>query len=360
MNISIQKTLIGLKPGGVQTHRNMAIAPVSLGTNGKKGGNSGLDYLTMKEALDGGFLAVTEVSEGGSVPNLKAANKGDIAVLLLDGEEVAGAKQNRILNTTILIAGMSEVVIPVSCTEHGRWSYASQAFFDSGIMMEANARRMKHRSVNVSYAGRMGPRADQSEVWANVAELSARAQVSSETGSMRDIFERRKEDLDDYLKAFTCEEGRQGLVVFVDGRVVGFDYLSSAKAFAGIFPKLVKSYAMEAMLMDQEARRRAAHKSKGKVSGGESNKDGGEPGRPMTQAAAQKAVDEFFAQAAGCDEKSYDSVGLGKDFRYTGPQMVGSTLAVDDAVIHMAFFRLTEAEKAGNMAGPSRRRMFII
>jgi hypothetical protein len=44
------------------------------------------------------------VSEGGSVPNLRVINKTPHHVLLFDGEELKGAKQNRILNTTILIA----------------------------------------------------------------------------------------------------------------------------------------------------------------------------------------------------------------------------------------------------------------
>jgi hypothetical protein len=47
---------------------------------------------------------ITEVSEGGSVPNLRVINKTPHHVLLFDGEELKGAKQNRILNTTILIA----------------------------------------------------------------------------------------------------------------------------------------------------------------------------------------------------------------------------------------------------------------
>lgn len=52
------------------------------------------DYLTLDEALDSGTARVTEVSEAGSVPELRFDNGGDRRVLLLDGEELVGEKQN--------------------------------------------------------------------------------------------------------------------------------------------------------------------------------------------------------------------------------------------------------------------------
>ena len=47
---------------------------------------------------------------------------------MLDGEELIGAKQNRILNTTVLVAAHTEVTIPVSCVEQGRWGYRGRQF----------------------------------------------------------------------------------------------------------------------------------------------------------------------------------------------------------------------------------------
>ncbi len=113
MDQAVKSHLEGIKFGGVQRHRNVAVYPIFSEVDGSP------HYLTMKEAMAGGFLAVTEVSAGGAVPELKVINSASVAVLILDGEELAGAKQNRIVNTTILLRRQSETIIPVSCTEHG-------------------------------------------------------------------------------------------------------------------------------------------------------------------------------------------------------------------------------------------------
>jgi len=75
------------------------------------------DYVTLDEALAGGSVAITELGDGGSVPELLVTNSGQMPVLLLDGEELVGAKQNRVLNLTILVAAQSTLTIPVSCVE---------------------------------------------------------------------------------------------------------------------------------------------------------------------------------------------------------------------------------------------------
>ena len=103
-----------LELGELQTFKNMAIIPLFSSVNHTP------QYLSLGEAMGKGLLTVTEVSQAGAVPELKVVNKADLPVLLLGGEELAGAKQNRVLNTTILLMENSETIIPVSCTEHGR------------------------------------------------------------------------------------------------------------------------------------------------------------------------------------------------------------------------------------------------
>ena len=89
--------------------------------------DSGVEYVLGDVAVQKGTIEVKEVSTSGSVPELLVENSGDKMVLLIEAEELTGAKQNRILNTSILIAANSSLKIPVSCVEQGRWHYKSQA-----------------------------------------------------------------------------------------------------------------------------------------------------------------------------------------------------------------------------------------
>ena len=61
------------------------------------------------------------------MPQLVLKNAGTLPVLLLDGEHLEGAMQNRVLNATVLAAPEHETVIPVSCVEQGRWGYRGSA-----------------------------------------------------------------------------------------------------------------------------------------------------------------------------------------------------------------------------------------
>jgi len=326
MDESVRSSLLGLKLASPQEFKNMAVFPLLSTVDG------GPDYLTLKEALEKALLTVTEVSAGGSVPELKVANAADLAVLLLDGEELAGAKQNRVLNTSILLKEKSELVIPVSCTERGRWSYVSNAFHDSDTVMSPKLRGEKAKTVAVSLSATGEFRADQGKVWDGIKEMEHKTQVISRTGAMKAVYEAKTQDLNEYLKAFSRVPEQKGVLVYLNGQPVGFDFLSRERAFEILFPKLVKSYAMEAILDQKQAAE--------------------QPGQQNPQ--------DFLNEAAACGEKKYPSVGQGSDYRYEGTSIVGSALTVDGHVIHMAFFRVTESDLAGDMAATRQRRRFRV
>ena len=314
--------------GEAQSFKNLQIVP--LFTEGEEGPV----YLTLKEALEKRLLVITEVSAQASVPELKVVNNADIPVLLLDGEELAGAKQNRVLNTTILVKEKSELVIPVSCTEQGRWSYQSAEFYDSENLFSPKMRAKKASSVSDSLKEGRNYASNQSAIWEDIEEMSESAEVNSPTGAMSDVFEGKKVDLDGYIRAFPCLAHQKGILVLVGGEIGGLDILSRESAFQIIFPKLVKSYALDALL---EKRKKA-----------ESSQ------QPLEEAK------RFLQEIKECEEKKYPSTGQGMDYRFEVEDKVGSALVYSDKVIHLAFFKMSKEERIGRMSGYKRRRGYRI
>lgn len=341
MDKSIESCLLGLKLGAGASFENMTVFELLRPQNG------GPEYITLREALERGVFAVTETSEGGSVPELLVANGGDVPVLLIDGEELRGAKQNRILNTTILVGAKSTIKVPVSCVEHGRWSYQGREFAESGNLMHREMRAANVRRVNASLVSSRQFRSDQSEIWAKVNELHCEMAVPERTGAMNDVYQAKGAELDEYLKSFRLAAGQKGILVFIDGKPAGLDFVSREAAFTILFHKLVRSYAMEAMLVAERRKR---------------GRGRGDAEKALVKPTAD-GVRAFLKEAAASEEKKYESVGLGWAYRYAGPEIVGSALAFNDHVVHMAFFRVDEAERMKDpdrMAGSRVRRSWLV
>ncbi len=179
----IAEYIEGIAVARPQAHKNLTVFPLVSGRVLE------LDYLTLDEALDQDVIDVLELDEQGSVPELKVTNRADTMILILDGEELVGARQNRIVNTTILIAGRDTLVIPVSCVEQGRWSWQSKKFFSQRRVMSPGMRADKSIQVHHSLKVSGKYHSDQGAVWmcapppAPCLKSSARMPCPSETMS---------------------------------------------------------------------------------------------------------------------------------------------------------------------------------
>lgn len=72
-----------------------------------------MQYRTLAAAIALGEVTVTEAAQA-AAPTLQLINKGEFVVLILDGEEVVGGRQNRVVNTTLLVPTRSTCDVPVS------------------------------------------------------------------------------------------------------------------------------------------------------------------------------------------------------------------------------------------------------
>lgn len=307
-----------LELGAAQTKRGLAVFPLFAKTDG------GPWYVTLAEAIARGQARVTEVDEGGAVPELSIVNKGDTRILVLDGEEVRGAKQNRILNTTILVGKHSSLVIPVSCTEHGRWSYESRDFVSDEFVADRGVRAALRTSVNASASLGYGYRSDQGRVWDEVAHLHEKHRTHSPTGAQRDAYQAKKPDLDRLLRAFPLVDGQQGMLVVHGDEVVGLDLVSIPEKYARLHEKLLRSYAFEALVSDRKA--------------------DGDPARGRG----------FLERIADLQAQSFKSPGLGWDLRFEGNGVLGSVLTYRGRAIHAAFFDVGGVAGAGRGAEGGR------
>ena len=166
---------------------------------------------------------------------------------MLDGEELIGAKQNRIVNLTILVPAKTNLPIPVTCVEAGRWRHRSRGFTSSGNAHHAHARARKVAQVSHSLAQTGEARSDQQWIWADIAAKAARLEVNSDTSAMSNLFDAHQPSIDEYVTAFGPVDGQRGAVFLLDGIPVGLDLFESDVVLRKLMPKLVRSHALDAL-----------------------------------------------------------------------------------------------------------------
>jgi hypothetical protein len=300
----IEQSFASLKIGAPKVHLNLALFPLF------DDGDKAPDYLLLDDALERKLARVTEVSADGRVPELAFENDSAEKILLVDGDELVGAKQNRVLNLSMLVGGRQKLVIPVSCVEQGRWRYHSRDFQSARRSLFAKARAKKMRQVTESLRINQDRRSNQSEVWADVAGKVAFCQADSDTLAMADAYESRARQLSAYVSAFRAEPDQRGAVVAIDGKPVGVELFDSASAFARYLEKLVRSYALDAI--ETEAGKKPA----------------------PSEAEVRRFLDSIRSAAA----ERFPALGEGEDIRLTGEGVSGGALAASGRVVHLAGF----------------------
>jgi hypothetical protein len=306
---AIESVLSALRIGEPALAGSIAVFPLFREDSGA------MKYLLLDEALDRDVAHVTEVSDAGHVPELLFENGSPEPVLLVDGDELVGARQNRIINITILVGPGKKLVIPVSCVEQGRWSYRSEKFAAANRALFSSARAKKMAAVSRSMRDRGTRRSDQGEIWNDIRAKMAEKFVASETAAMSDVYETLEKDLGRYENAFCVQAGQAGAVFVSGARVVGLELFDAPEAFAKCFPKMVRAYAMDAR----------------------------EDAQPVDKDAAMADVRRFLEEMLVATAEKYAALGEGEDVRLAGKDLAGGALVDGDRVVHLAAYRVESA-----------------
>ncbi len=268
-----------------------------------------LRYTTLDEALANEQCEVTEVDREGSVPELKIVNRGDTMLFIMAGEELVGAKQNRVLNVSIMVKPKSEQEIPVSCVEQGRWAYRSAKFASSGAMSSSELRRLMAKHVKASYERVGSPRSNQSEVWRAIQAKLLRMGSVSPSSELHQVFRDKKKKLDQIAEKVRPPEGCCGAVFVCGNRILGLDVFDKPSTFHKLWPKLLRGYAVDA-IEDKE---------------------------PQTGISAAR-VQEWVSSLPRAKAKKHKSPGLGDDVRLEARDTHGGALIVEESPVHVEVF----------------------
>lgn len=321
---SLKTFLEGAKLARKQHHGNLTVFPLLLP------GAFDPYYLIFDEAMENGAIQVTEVDEGGHVPELLLVNDSTMPVLIIEGEELVGAKQNRIVNASFLVPAKTEFKLPVSCVEQGRWSYDSREFSSEKRMAHASLRRSHRPAVAMSLRLSSNYEGDQSGVWDEVADKSVRMRVSSPTMATAEIHKSYEADLDEIAEHFKLVDCQVGALFAIDGTVVGLEAFGCADTFEKFFKKLVQSYALDAL---------------------ETMEDSGKP-KLATPARART----FVESVQNSQKTRYPSPGIGETLVLESRIMTGGALTGEDHILHLTALR--KRERGGRKGGGNRSSRF--
>src|SRR5437588_4911280 len=250
-------------------------------------------FITLDEGIRSGEVVVTEVGNlhssmrrrpapvrpyvGAEVNRLVLVNNAKHPLILLAGEVVTGGKQDRVVGKDRIVPAESDPVdLAVFCIEHGRWIETSTKFDTHASVMLQPSVRMKAMADQ-----------DQQKVWDEVGKsrtamadkaTAAAPPVSGGSGGgvgagtysvqmnelnsttsyakarelgvvkqqVDSIVQPMQKSYESVIKQLR-NQNAVGVVVAVKGRIVWADMFASGALLDKYWPKLLDSYATEAM-----------------------------------------------------------------------------------------------------------------
>ena len=185
--------------------------------------------------LEEGQARGLRIKETGAIDRAVVENPLEYDVFVMDGEELLGARQDRIAVHSEVVSKESEIEIDVVCVEKGRWE--GEGDFRVGFTAFPRLR------MSLSFGSKDGL---QETVWSLVDRKLETLRISSATRSLHHSFLERESELELYTH-WEPEDGAVGVMAFSNRGFLCCDIFSDRKLFLSLKDKLLKGYALDAL-----------------------------------------------------------------------------------------------------------------
>ena len=273
--------------------------------------DNGVVFLPAGPAIEAGDLIIKELDHSGDVNNLLAINNTDNNYLLTDMDLLQGAKQNRVVNISVLVHPRTQKKISVSCVERSRWRYDTPQFKPGKRSMDATSRSKKIESLKSDM--KKETNITQHKVWENInIQLSSNA-IHSPTEDYNEILNKSEKTRTKNLE-FKKSDLSNGIAIFDGKKLVCFDLFGNRPSYAYYFDMLEKD-ALD-RVRDENA------------------------DEPAEQAEAFYRLDEFLDHfESSLEDQAEPAVSHASKLKWSGIESIpGFALEYDNNLIHMAGF----------------------
>jgi hypothetical protein len=296
------------------------------------GDQNSVDYISGPEAMEMDLVKVKEINQSGSVNDLYVFNLSTKNVFFMDGDIIIGAKQNRVLNTSVLLAPNSKVTLPVSCVEQGRWDLNFSDFKPSEFIAPQKLRANKAQTVKENREIRKTSMANQSMVWNDVADYAAIYKCKSPTGSLNDVYLDTGKDAENYIDSFKSQENSNGIGIFRDETLISADIFNRVDIFRQYFRKIIRSSAMEMLALKKKENK-------------------------LSEIEAVFKLNSLFDCIELMESTSHPGIGVGEEKRFENEEITGLSLEFGKHIIHLT--ALNHQHNKGNKGNNVRRNRIL-
>ena len=268
----------------------------------------GAGEVVIEELSEETTAEVGATGQPNSVPRLAVTNRTGRPLLIPEGEILVGAKQNRVIDATVLVAAGERFSVPVHCAESGRWRRQSQ-HVPTRVDSSPPSRPPRSRAAEHDVTACGQAEGNRAEAWNQVHVCLDGEAPQPETASLADGFVSRDDRLRQYREHFSLPPSAAGLLAGRCEQILGMDLFDSPETFAALRGRLTDAYFFDAICDDT-------------------------PAPPTCQPCAQR----FLDRVSGAARLGSPTLGLGDELEIAADGLLGAALLYHGRLCHLTAF----------------------